>query len=265
MTLTRILIGAVVLVAVAGLALFVLDRTIFAPVAVDTAAPVAPTLVLPPTGSTASPAASPVTTEGTASATSAPPTQAPDASSGAGSGVQRYQIDPEASEVRYEVGETFFNNNTFAIAVGRTSGLAGEVLVDFENPSNSQVGEIVVNVSQFTSDENRRDNFIRRSGLESSIYPEARFVPNEIQGLPETVAVGDQLSLNILGDLTIKETTQPSTWDVTLTVEEDRLVGSATTQILMSDFGVGPIQIPTLATEDEVNLFFDFVLVPVEG
>jgi len=33
----------------------------------------------------------------------------------------------------------------------------------------------------------------------------------------------------------------------------------------MSDFGVGPIQVATLVTEDLVKLHFDFVATPVEG
>jgi hypothetical protein len=31
----------------------------------------------------------------------------------------------------------------------------------------------------------------------------------------------------------------------------------------MSDFGIGPIEIPMLATEDDVLIAFDFVAVPV--
>jgi polyisoprenoid-binding protein YceI len=181
-------------------------------------------------------------------------------------GVQLYRIDAGQSEVRYEVGETFFNeNNRFNLAIGRTRGVAGDVLVDFAQPSNSQIGEMVIDVSQFTSDQSRRDNFIRRNGLESSRYPQARFVTRSIEGLPAQVAVGDQVTFRISGDLTVKEMTRPVTWNVTLTLEDGRVVGSASAEILMSDFGVGPIRLATLLTEDLVKLFFDFVAMPVEG
>ena len=89
---------------------------------------------------------------------------------------------PAQSEARYEVGETFFQGNRFVMAIGRTKGIAGDVLVDFANPANSQIGTIVIDVSQLTSDENRRDNYIRNNGLESSKYPQATFVPTKIEG-----------------------------------------------------------------------------------
>ena len=63
----------------------------------------------------------------------------------------------------------------------------------------------------------------------------------------------------------MKQTTRPVTWTVTMKVEPDRLVGSASTEIKMSDFGAGPIQLPILATEDRAKLFFDFVATPVPG
>jgi polyisoprenoid-binding protein YceI len=254
MTLKRMLIGAAIVAALGGGVLFVLDRTIFAPAPISGGAPAAPTLAVPtPT--------QPVTSSDPATAA---PTQA---SAGANEGsVQLYRIDAAQSEVRYEVGETLFNqNNRFNLAVGRTQGVAGDVLVDFSRPSNSQIGEIVIDVSQFTSDESRRDNYIRRTGLESSRYPQANFVTRAIEGLPAQVAIGDQVTFSISGDLTVKETTRPVTWNITLTLEDGRLAGSASTEILMSDFGVGPIRLPLLATEDQVKLFLDFVAMPVQG
>ncbi|MGH2593957.1 MAG: YceI family protein [Anaerolineae bacterium] len=251
MTLKRVLIGAVILAVIGGFGLFVLDQTIFAPVVVNTTVPAAPTLATPATASTQAPAATPAASSAGASETAA---------------TQLFRIDASQSEVRYEVGETLFNqNNRFATAIGRTKGIAGDVLIDFAQPSNSQLGQIVIDVSQFTSDESRRDNFIRRNWLESSRYPNATFVTRAIEGLSAQVAVGDEVSFTIHGDMTVKETTRPVMWIVTLTLEDSRLVGAASTEILMSEFGVGPIQIPILATEDQVKLFFDFVAMPVEG
>jgi len=257
MTLRRIAIGAVVLVALGGVTLLILDNTIFAPTAVSTGTPVAPTLAAPTLAAPTQAPAEPAETS------SAPGESSADSS--ASSTAQLYRIDASQSEVRYEVGETFFQGNRFNLAIGRTQGIAGDVLVDFAQPAASRIGEIVIDVSQFTSDENRRDNFIRRDGLQSSIYPTARFVPTSIDGLPAEVTIGDQVLFTITGDLTVKETTRPVVWDVTLTLEDGRLVVSASTEILMSDYGVGPIQVVSLVTEDKVALFFDFVALPVEG
>ena len=61
---------------------------------------------------------------------------------------------------------------------------------------------------------------------------------------------------------TIKDVTKPVTWAVTTTLTADALSGSATTAVKMSDYGIGPIEIPMLATEDKVKLALDFVAVP---
>ena len=257
MTLKRILIGLAVLAVMGGGALFVLDRTIFAPVEVSTAAPSAPTLAVPGTA----PASAAGAQTDASAATSVPA----DASANGPATQKLYRIDPAQSEVRYEVNETLFQDNRLNTAVGRTKGIAGELRVDFAQPANSQIGEIVIDVSQFTSDQARRDNFIRHTGLESSTYPQATFKTTSISGLPAKVSVGDELSFKITGDLTVKQTTKPVTWDVTLKVGNNQLTGSAATQILMSDFGVGPLKLPILATEDQVKLFFDFVAAPAQS
>jgi polyisoprenoid-binding protein YceI len=256
MTLKRVLIGLAVVVVIGGGVLFVLDRTIWAPVPFNTAAPVAPTLAAQ-AASTTAPAAP------ANSANDPAPTSAP-ANTGATDPVaqQLYRIDPAQSEVHYEVNETFLQGNRLNTAIGRTKGVAGDLRIDFAQPANSQIGEIVIDISQFTSDESRRDNFIRRNGLESATYPKATFKTTSITGLPDKVSVGDEVTFKLTGDLTVKQTTKPVTWDVTLKVGDKQLNGSASTQILMSDFGVGPLQLPILSTEDQVKLVFDFVAVP---
>jgi len=243
-----VLIGIATLIVGGGATLFVLDNTLFAPVDVSTAVPAAPTLAAP---------TQPVET-GIVESTS-DPVEAGSA------GAILYRIDASQSEARYEVGETFLQDNRFAVAVGTTQGIAGEMLVDFAQPSNTHIGDIVIDVSQFTSDESRRDNFIRNTGLESARYPLATFSSQSIDGLPAQIADGESVSFTLTGDLTVKETTRSVTWTVTLTLDGDRIVGTASTEISMSDFGVGPIQLAFLATEDQMKLVLDFVAVPAES
>jgi polyisoprenoid-binding protein YceI len=251
--LKKIVIAVVVIAAIGAVGLFILDRTIFAPTQISDALPVAPTIAAPakaPAQPTQPPAAN---------QSAAQPTAAPVQASGSGT---VYKIDPTQSEAHYEVSETFFQGNRLNLAIGRTKGIAGEVLVDFANPANSQIGTIVIDVSQLTSDESRRDNFIRNNALQSSQYPQATFKPTKIEGIPASVKPGDQLTLKVTGDLTVKATTKPVTFDVTLTAGQDKLTGTASTEILLSDFGAGPIQIAMLQTEDKAKLVFDFVALP---
>jgi polyisoprenoid-binding protein YceI len=257
----RILIIGLAVLLLGAAVVFALDNTVFAPVAVSTAPPAAPTLDRSLLPAAPTPASS-IATAQALPGTGAEADNTPDPVSAtvpAGAGARLYIIDSSQSEVRYEVGEVFFQDNRFVTAVGRTQGVAGEILVNFTNPAQSQVGEIVIDVSQFTSDEQRRDNYLRRSGLESSVYPTASFTSRSIEGLPAQVSSEEEISFTMHGDLTVRNITQPVTWIVTLRAGETRLEGVATTQILMSDFNVGPIQLAFLRTDDEVDLVFEFV------
>lgn len=174
------------------------------------------------------------------------------------------KIVPGESSVKYEVGETFINqDNRFQVAVGITTNITGEVYANPEFPPDSQVGPISVNISEFKSDSSRRDGVIRQQWLESATYPIATFTPTEILDLPETYTPGEPYSFTINGDLMIREVTKPVSFSVSASFQEETLRGTATTTLLMSDFGVGPISIlGILNTEDEVKLTFAFVARP---
>ncbi len=178
-------------------------------------------------------------------------------------GVQKYQIDPSASLVTYEVGETFLNQgNRFNVAVGTTNQVEGDGVLDLSNPLSGWIAPIEIDISQFTSGNDRRDNALRNDFLESAQYPIATFVPTEIQGLPREYSEGDEVPLQITGDLTVREVTLPVTFETVIKVENGELRGEAASTILMSDFGIGPISIlGILETEDEVRIKFSFVAV----
>lgn len=210
----------------------------------------APTTAPAPTAAAATPAA-------TGADTNAAPV---------GAGVVVFRIVPEESQVTYEVGETFLNqNNRYAIAVGRTQQVNGEVRFDQANPRNSSVGALTIDISTFTSDSPRRDNAIRDRWLESARYPLATFTPTAIEGLPETYTSGEEITLTITGDLTVREVTRPTTFTVTGAIDGETMRGVAETQIKMTDFGFQPPDIAgVLRAEDDVKISFSFVARPAE-
>ncbi len=174
-----------------------------------------------------------------------------------------FRIVPGESRVTYEVAETFLDGNRFNVAIGSTGGVEGEITIDPDNVPAATIGTISVDISQFTSDNNRRDNALRDRFLESATFPVATFEPTQIEGLPESYTEGESVSFQVTGDLTVRETTRQVTFDVTVSGTPDELTGEAGTTILMSDFGVGPISIAgILNTEDEVKLSFTFVARP---
>lgn len=209
------------------------------------------------------PAATPLpTVTPTAGETAA--TQAATQPAGQPAGPVTFKIVPGESRASYEVGETFLNqDNRFNLAIGVTSAVNGEIYADLANPPASTLGEISIDISQFTSDSSRRDNAIRGDWLESSRFPMAVFKPTGIESLPASYVEGQEYAFRVTGDLTVKETTLPVTFDVTAALRGDTLTGKATTTILLSQFGVGPISIlSVLKTEDEAKITLEFVARP---
>lgn len=180
-----------------------------------------------------------------------------------GSG-RRYRIDPRQSRAAYTAEETFlFENNRFFTAVGVTRGIAGEIVIDRANPAASRVGEIVVDISQLTSDDARRDNAIRRTALESARYPLATFRTTALVGLPPTIAGGQTYPFQATGDLTIRTATRRVTWEMTATLNSETLHITATLKLKMSDFGVPPPRLSDLRVEDDLTLTLEIVALPI--
>ncbi|NCC33079.1 MAG: YceI family protein, partial [Chloroflexia bacterium] len=226
------------------------------------------------------PAAAPVATEAPVAVATTPPTAAPAATTpveptaqsdattpteepatSAAPEVQLFRIDAASSEVTYEVGEVFLNQgNRYALAVGRTQQINGEIELDRANPQNSMVGPIEIDISAFASDSPRRDNAIRDRWLESARFPLATFVPTMIEGLPEQYTDGEELTLMITGDLTVRDVTNSVTFTVTSQLDGSQLIGNASGEVNMTDFGFDPPDIiGVLRAEDKVLIGFRFV------
>jgi polyisoprenoid-binding protein YceI len=177
-------------------------------------------------------------------------------------GAQRFAIDPQASEASYHVGETFFENNEFKVAVGVSHGIQGDVYVNRAHPDLSRVGPITVDVNQFTSDSRRRDSAIRHRWLESDKYPTAVFTPSSIDGLPKTYVAGQSVPVKIIGTLRVHDVTKPVVFAGTLRLSGDTLAGTMQTTVLMTDFGFDPPSIMMLKTENKAALDFQFTAHP---
>jgi polyisoprenoid-binding protein YceI len=180
--------------------------------------------------------------------------------------VQTLTIVPEESQVFYTVDEQFLREGIVDVtAVGVTQEIEGEVMLDPENPQNTEISTITIDISAFESDEDRRDQAIRENWLESATYPIATFEPTSIEGLPESYTEGEELNFQIVGDLTVREQTQPVTFDTVAVYDGEALTGTATTTVQMTDFGFEPPNIANvLRAENDALLTFEFVARPQE-
>ncbi len=165
------------------------------------------------------------------------------------------------SEACYQVGEIFLDGNQFNIAIGVSHAIAGEIAIDRANIANSKIGDIVVDISQFQSDEPQRDGRIRRQWLESNKYPLIKLTDTKVIGLPvRAYKEGEVLHFQVVGNLLVRDVTKEKTFNVTASLKDNTLIGTATTDFLMTDFGFDPPNIADLLkANNQVHVVFNFV------
>lgn len=199
----------------------------------------------------------------------APTTDAPaaDAASAAGApvaGQRTFVIVPAESKASYLVDEEFFAGalSKLGIAaglvdvIGSTQEIEGRLTLNLDDLS-APLGEntFTVRMNTFTTDQKDRDKWIRENGPRFNDYPLATFTATGIEGAPAAYNEGDEVSFKLSGDLTIREITQPVTFDVTATLRGDTLTGVAATRLKMSDFGIEPPNFAnTLTVADEFGI-----------
>lgn len=181
-----------------------------------------------------------------------------------------FTIVPEESTAYYLVNEEFFADALLkyeieageADVVGSTQEISGDLVLNFGQESLLEGGQFVVNLVSLSTDQNRRDNFIRDNHLESNQFPEATFVTTAVSGLPDTYTEGQEITFDLTGDLTIRDVTIPATFEVTAVLFNDRLTGVARFPITMSTFGIEPPNFAnTLKVEDAFVIQVDFTAV----
>ncbi len=192
-----------------------------------------------------------------ATATKAPtraPTSAP-------ANVVVFNIVPESSEVRFILNEVLRGSPNKV--TGRTNQVAGQIGVDFTTPANSQVGEIRIDARSLSTDNELRNRAIRGQILQSSEdkFEFISFKPTEITGLPDTVTIGQALTFQIAGDLTIRDITKPVTFDVSVTpASKMQIAGTASATVQRSDYDLTIPNVPGVADVDQaVLLEIDFI------
>lgn len=173
-----------------------------------------------------------------------------------------FVISPDESKASFELGETLRGNPNQV--VGTTSEVAGQVRFDPADPSTMELSQIVVNARTLQTDSSLRDRAIRGPVILNSASDEFELItfdPTGIEGLPDTLSVGDSASFTVTGDLTIKGTTRPVTFTGEASwPQQDRIEGFATAKVNRMDFGIGIPNAPGVAdVSEEVTLTLDFV------
>jgi polyisoprenoid-binding protein YceI len=184
-------------------------------------------------------------------------------------GLRTYVIVPEESSASYIAEEEFFGlalgkygiPEGLVDTVGKTSAIEGQFELDWDDLS-SALGEnnFRVDLSTLESNQRLRDNWIRENGPEFGTYPEAIFVAESLEGAPTSYTLGEEVNFQMVGQLTIRETTQPATFDVTAKLENGTVTGTASAALKMTDFGITPPDFAnTLTVADDFRVEITFI------
>ena len=186
---------------------------------------------------------------------------ATDADSSA-AGLRTFTIVPEESNAAYLVDETFLSGALDRLGItpgdydvrGTTGAIEGQLQLNFDDPA-AALGEnrFAVNLSSLETDQTRRDRWVLENpdGPQFGQFTTAEFVATEISATPEGYAEGESISFQMTGDMTIRDVTQPLTFDVVATLEGDTITGTAAAPSLLSDWGINPpVFAGTLEVED---------------
>ncbi len=171
-----------------------------------------------------------------------------------------YRIAPANSLVMFALQEDLRGVRTDV--VGQTTEVAGDIIVDFANPSASEIGVIRINARTLATDNDFRNRALRSNILQSAndAYEFIEFRPTSLVGLPDSVTVGETYTFNIIGDLTITGVTQEATFTTYVTVDsETQIRGTATATAAYADWGIRIPNAPGVANvTPDVTLTIEF-------
>lgn len=171
----------------------------------------------------------------------------------------RYVLNPTGTEARYQVRELLAANTIENDVVGKTAAVTGGISLDKAGKVISAESRITIDLTGLKTDRDRRDGYVQRNTLETAKYPTADFVITQITGLPAKLPTSGALSFTLVGDLTLKGVTKPTTWTVTATATPTGMTGTAKTKFTFSEFGIAVPRVPVVArVDDPIQLELDF-------
>ena len=167
---------------------------------------------------------------------------------------QTFQV--VSGEARYRVREELLQVG-LTDAVGTTKAVRGEVRLQDGRVS----GEFVVDLRELKSDQARRDNYLRQRTLETDRYPFATFRPKEVRGLPNPLPRQGKVPIQVVGDLTIKETTAEVVWEGEAEFQGDEVRVFLRTEFPFEKFGLAQPRVSVvLSLENRIRLEVELVL-----
>lgn len=152
------------------------------------------------------------------------------------------------SYVGYRVNEELVGLGAVT-AVGRTPVVEGRLVI--EGTTATEV-EITAGFSGLRSDDTRRDGRVS-SALGVSQFPTARFVLTEPIDLGDAADSGEAVQVDAVGELTVRDITQPITFTLEAQLAGDVIVIVGSTIVEFADFGVQVPSAPIVLSAEDIG------------
>ncbi len=177
----------------------------------------------------------------------------------------RFVLAPSGNEARYRVREQLAGLDFPNDAVGRTSGVTGEIVFSDDGRVIPERSRITIDLRGLTSDKDRRDGYVQRRTLVTDSFPTAEITIRQINGLGWPLPTSGALQFTIVGDLTIKGVTRSTTWQVMANATPASYRGTASTRFTFADFALDKPRVASVLSVDEtIALELDFNFVRME-
>lgn len=174
----------------------------------------------------------------------------------------RLTLAPTGNEARYMIRELLAANTIENDVVGRTDAVSGAISLDAAGRVVPTESQITVNLTGLRTDRDRRDGYVQRNTLNTAEHPTATLRVTELRGAPSPLPTSGTFTFTVVGDLTIKGVTRPTTWNVTAVASRTGFTGTARTSFTFAEFELTRPRVPVVARVDDpirLELQFNFV------
>lgn len=181
-------------------------------------------------------------------------------------GTATFVVAPTGNEVRYRVREQLAGFDFPNDAIGKSTRVTGQIVVDDDGRVVAEASRFVVDAATFVSDRDRRDNYLRGRLLTVEEHPTITLVPTETRGLAIPASGSGSDTFEVVANLTVRGVTRPTTWSATAQFQDGRVSGNASTRFTFPDFQMEKPRVRSvLSVADTIALEYDFTLVREEG
>jgi polyisoprenoid-binding protein YceI len=114
---------------------------------------------------------------------------------------------------------------------------------------------IDVDLTRLKSDSGRRDRELQQSGLELARFPGASFRLTQPIALPAAPTLGEPVTLEAAGELTLHGVTKPITMQLTARWNGESIDVAGQAPIVLADYGIQPPSVGGFVSVDDHGAF----------